>query len=369
MKYYLIAGEASGDLHGSNLIKAIQAQQSDCIFRCWGGDLMARAGAEVVKHYRDLAFMGFLEVIIHLRTILSNISFCKRDILEYNPDILVLIDYPGFNLRIAEFAKKNNIKVVYYISPQIWAWKESRVHKIKRSVDLMLTILPFEKDFYARHNYDVEYVGHPLIDAINDSNQDRTGKFYLKNGLNERPIIALLPGSRSQEIKKMLPIMIHACEEYYNYQIVIAGAPSQPREMYQKYLSKSVTLVSDQTYGLLRVSNIALVTSGTATLEAGLFKVPQVVCYKGGAVSYQIARKLIKVDYISLVNLVLDQPAVLELIQNDLTADNLRNQMDLLLNDSEIILKTKSDYDLLITKLGGTGASKRAAEKILALVK
>jgi lipid-A-disaccharide synthase len=328
MKLYIIAGEASGDLHGSNLIKALRAQEPNLNVRCWGGDMMQQQGGEVVKHYRDLAFMGFIEVVMNLRTIARNLKFCKEDILQYKPDAIVLIDYPGFNLRIAEWAKEHGIKVFYYISPQIWAWKQNRVHKIKKCVDRMFVVLPFEKDFYKKFDYDVSFVGHPLLDVISETNRDFE-KFVSENHLPNKPIIALLPGSRKQEIATMLPIMLSVKNEFPNHQFVVAGAPGQAPEFYTPMLHNSdAKLIFGKTYGLLQHAQAGLVTSGTATLEAGLFQLPQVVCYKGSAISYHIAKRLIKIKYISLVNLILDRPAVLELIQHELNEKNLKTELN-----------------------------------------
>ena len=282
MKYYIIAGEASGDLHGSNLIKAMKRKDPKSEFRFWGGDLMADAvGEKPVKHYKDLAFMGFLEVAMNLKTILGNIKFCKKDIENFRPDILILIDYPGFNLRIAEFAKSLGIKVVYYISPQLWAWKEGRVEIIKKYVDEMLVILPFEKDFYRKHSVEAHFVGHPLLDAISDFESIDCELFKSENNLNEKEIIALLPGSRKQEVEKMLEIMLSVRGYFTDYQFVIAGAPSLERDFYEKFVDENVHFVSNRTYDLLRCSKAALVTSGTATLETALLNVPEVVCYRG----------------------------------------------------------------------------------------
>ncbi len=370
MKYYIISGEASGDLHGSNLIKQIKKLDANANIRAWGGDLMQQEGAKIVKHYKDLAFMGFVEVLMNIRTILKNISFCKNDILDFAPDVLVLIDYPGFNLRIAEFASKNNIKVVYYISPQIWAWKQSRVHKIKKYVDKMLVILPFEKDFYAKYNYPVEFVGHPLLDAISDDilNNFDKNKFIKENNLLNKPIIALLPGSRKQEIRIKLPIMLSLIDYYPDYQFVIAGATSLPDGFYKQFLSKkdNVKILFGKTYDILNASDAALVTSGTATLETAIFEVPQVVCYKSGSrISYEIAKRLVKIKYISLVNLIMDKELVKELIQDDLNTKNLKSELDKVLttNRSRIL----SDYKQLKQKLGNSGASAKAAKIIVDL--
>jgi len=335
MKYYLIAGEASGDLHGSNLMKALQKEDSSTQFRIWGGDLMEATGGHLVKHYRDLAFMGFLEVAKNIRTIFRNIKFCKSDILDYQPDILILIDYPGFNLRIAKWAKKQGIKVFYYISPQIWAWHTSRVHNIKASVDRMFVILPFEKAFYQQYNYEVDFAGHPLLDVVAQHTPDPD--FYKKNHLpKEKPIIALLPGSRKQEISRMLEIMLQLVDRFPDYQFIVAGAPSQEATFYEQIIRQvsgnhKVQLILNQTYSLLHYAHAALVTSGTATLETALFDVPQVVCYKGNFISYHIARRLIDVSYISLVNLILDQPLLTELIQNEMNPEKLAEELNKIL--------------------------------------
>ena len=364
MKYYIIAGEASGDLHGSNLIKAIKEKDSNAVFRCWGGDMMQAQGAEVVKHYRDLAFMGFAEVVKNLPTIFKNIRFCKSDILSFNPDVIIFIDYPGFNLRIASFAKQHNIKTVYYISPQIWAWKQSRVHQIKRDIDKMLVILPFEAEFYAGFNCQVDFVGHPLLDAISNMDQPDSS-WRTKNKLTEKPIIALLPGSRKQEINSMLPIMLSVVDAYPDYQFVVAVAPGQDLSFYMPFTqNKNVSLVQGATYPLLQNAHAALVTSGTATLETALFNVPEVVCYKGSSISYQIAKRIIKVKYISLVNLIMDKMVVKELIQDELNLVNLKKAVDDILNKDHRI-QYHEDFNLLKEKLGGPGASQRAASKII----
>ncbi len=364
MKYYIIAGEASGDLHGSNLIKALRLKDDAAEIRAWGGDLMQSAGAEIVKHYRDLAFMGFIEVVLNLRTILGNLSYCKKDILDYQPDVLVLIDYPGFNMRIAEFAKEQGLKVVYYISPQIWAWKQNRVHKLKRDVGRMLTILPFEKDFYARFDMEVSFVGHPLLDAIKDrpdfDPDDRKAKLGIPK---EGKVVALLPGSRKQEIRAMLPKMISTVEGM-GMNWVLAGAPSQDKEFYQEVTGRTeLPLYSGITYDLLEIADAALVTSGTATLETALFEVPEVVCYQGSEISYQIAKRLVKVPFISLVNLVMNREVVKELIQKEFNLKNLRRELGRCLDDSHS-QKIKGDYADLKQALGGPGASARAAEEV-----
>lgn len=362
MKYYLIAGEASGDLHGANLMKALKKQDAEADFRYWGGELMQESGGVLVKHYRDLAFMGFIEVIFNLRTILKNISFCKKDIEEFNPDVIIFIDYPGFNLRIAKWAKQNGFKTHYYISPQIWAWKEGRIKALKRDVDAMYVILPFEKHFYEnKHNFPVHFVGHPLIDAISNREQVYPETFKKTHNLDDRPIIALLPGSRKQEISKMLNIMLSVVENFSEYQFVIAGAPSQDASFYAPYIQKqNVHLLLNKTYDLLSISHAALVTSGTATLETALFKVPQVVCYKGSRISYEIAKRVINLKYISLVNLILDKEVVTELIQTDFNTKRLQEELSKILDPYQRA-KLFLDYYDLEKMLGGKGASEKTA--------
>ncbi|HTF05163.1 MAG TPA: lipid-A-disaccharide synthase [Bacteroidia bacterium] len=358
MKYYIIAGEASGDLHAANLLKEIRKNDPGAEFRGFGGDLMEAEGAHLVKHYRDLAFMGFVEVLLHLRTILLNIDACKADIEKWKPDALILVDYPGFNLRIAPFAKKEGIPVFYYISPQIWAWKQSRVHKIAASTDKIFCILPFEKDFYKGFNYDVEFVGHPLLDAL----AQPANAFSLVP--DQRKIIALLPGSRKQEIKTMLPVMLKAAKEFPQYRFVIGGAPSQTREFYREVIGHDdIEIVFGETYALLRNSYAAVVTSGTATLETALHGVPEVVCYRGSVISYHIAKQLVKVKYISLVNLVMDREIVKELIQDEMNSRSISEELKQLTegNKRNVML---AQYEELKTKLGGGGASARVAGHI-----
>lgn len=366
MKYYIIAGEASGDLHGANLIKALFKADPQAEIRCWGGDLMQRAGGVLVKHYRELAFMGFAEVVWNIKTILGNIAFCKKDIALFQPDALIFIDYPGFNMRIAEWAKRKGIQTHYYISPQIWAWKENRIKAIKRDVDFMYVILPFEKEFYEqKHHYKVEFVGHPLIDAIHSRKAADRATFLLENQLENRPIIALLPGSRQQEIAKMLDIMLSVRPQFEDYQFVIAGAPGQEAAFYAPFLKNSqVHLISNKTYDLLSHAHAALVTSGTATLETALFRVPEVVCYKGNWISYQIAKRIITLKYISLVNLIMDEPLVTELIQDELNTKNLAAELQKLL-DPDYRTALLSRYDALEHKLGGGGASDKTAKFIV----
>lgn len=365
MKYYIIAGEASGDLHGSNLIKALHQQDAKAEIRCWGGDKMEAAGAVLVKHYRDLAFMGFVEVVRHLGKILRNISFCKQDIQSFAPDVLVLIDYPGFNLRIADWAKQKGFRVVYYISPQVWAWKENRVKKIKASVDKMLVILPFEVDFYHKWNYPVVYTGHPLIEVVQEAQSKPP-----EPSLSDRPIIALLPGSREQEIRQKLPIMLSVADDFPGYQFIVAQAPSLPDELFQELIGgRDVRLLKGQTYSLLRQARAGLVTSGTATLEAALFGLPQVVCYKGNKVSFWLAKKLVKVKYISLVNLIMDRPVVRELIQDELNTEQLRVALQNLLTDSVELRQMKEAYRMLWEKLGSKPASTVAATEIIKTIR
>ncbi len=367
MRYYIIAGEASGDLHGSNLIKALKKEDPSAEIRCWGGDLMQKAGGELAKHYKDMAFMGFLEVIKNIPTIFKNIAYCKEDIQKFSPDIIIFIDFSGFNLRIAKWAKENGFRTNYYISPQIWASREGRIKKIKRDIDAMYVILPFEKDFYGKkHNYPVHFVGHPLIDAIAGTPLQDNETFRRENGLDpDKPIIALLPGSRKQEVQKMLEVMLSVKKDFPDHQFVIAGAPSLSDDFYAPFLKgDTVNYVSNKTYTLLKHSHAALVTSGTATLETALFGIPQVVCYKGNWISYQIAKRIITLDYISLVNLIMDREVVKELIQNELTTKNLKKELSKIIEgpERERIL---SDYKLLQEKLGGEGASELAARLIV----
>ena len=369
MKYYIVAGEASGDLHGSNLMKALQEEDVNANIRFWGGDLMVASGGSLVKHYKERAFMGFIEVIMNLNKIFKDISFCKNDISNFNPDVIVFIDNSGFNLRIAKWAKAKGFKTNYYISPQVWASRAKRVEAIKRDIDAMYVILPFVKSFYEKHNYDVTFVGHPLIDAI--ANRDQIGilKFRETHKLGNKPIITLLPGSRKQEITKMLSVMLSLIDNYPNYQFVIAGAPSQDYNFYKSFItSKNVKFVSNKTYDLLSISSAALVTSGTATLETALFKVPQVVCYKGSYISYQIAKRIITLKYISLVNLVMNKKVVAELIQNEFNKKRLKQELDRILN-SEVRKKTFLSYYELEHQLGGVGASKKTAQLIYKSIK
>lgn len=367
MKYYLIAGEASGDLHGSNLIRALHRQDPDAQIRCWGGDRMQAAGATLVKHYRELSFMGFLEVLVNLPKIFKNLSFCKKDIAAFAPDALIFIDFSGFNLRIARWARKQGLRTHYYISPQVWASREGRVRQIKRDIDHMYVILPFEKDFYEKkHGMPVHFVGHPLIDAMSHRPEPDPQGFRAAHGMDpEKPVIALLPGSRAQEIRTVLPLMLRIAPRYPEYQFAVAGAPSQEPDFYEPYLQGTgAVLVMDQTYSLLEAAHAALVTSGTATLETAILKVPQVVCYKGNWISYQIARRLITLDYISLVNLIMGRQVVTELIQNDLTPEKLGRELDAILQGPGRERQLEA-YQELRRRLGGEGASNKAAQLIV----
>jgi lipid-A-disaccharide synthase len=370
MHYYIIAGEASGDLHGSNLIKELQLLDAQADFRCWGGDKMQATGATLIKHFRDLAFMGFVEVLKNLKTIFRNLAFCKEDITAYKPDALILIDYPGFNLRIAEWAKQQGFKVIYYISPQVWAWKENRVKSIKRCVDKMLVILPFEKAFYEKWNYEVEYVGHPLVKVIDDFRD----KFRVESlGFSAHPstinhqLIAVLPGSRKQEILTKLPIMLEVSKSFPDHQFVVAKAPGIDDDFYTELLSPyiNVSSVVNKTYDLLSEAKAALVTSGTATLETALFNVPEVICYKGSNISYQIAKRLIKIKYICLVNLIMDKEVVKELIQNELTVANVTKELNDILHNPQKQQQLREDYAALKHLLSqGGNASTNAAKSI-----
>lgn len=366
MKYYVIAGEPSGDLHASNMMKELLVLDKNIEFRFWGGDLMeAVTHQKPRKHIKDLAFMGFVEVAKNIRTIFKNIAFCKQDILEFKPEILILVDYPGFNLRIADWAKQQGIRVFYYISPTIWAWKENRVEIVKRSVEKMFVILPFEVAVYKKHNYEADYVGHPLLDAIEQEKSSLPDKatFISKNNLDNRPIIAVLPGSRKQEIERMFSIMLDVVNDFKDYQFVIAGTTNLPKEAYQMAIDKNLKVVFNQTYALMHNAHAGIIKSGTSTLESALFRLPQVVCYKGGTVSYSIAKMVVggRVKYIGLPNLILDKPVVKELIQSDLTSKNLKEELTKIISGPvrEEMLK---EYDGLIKLLGNSGASKKVAE-------
>lgn len=364
MKYYVIAGEASGDMHAGRLLHELKLLDAEANFRAWGGEIMQSEGAAIVKHYRELAFMGFVEVIKNLRTILRNIEFCKEDILNFKPDVVILVDYPGFNLRIAEFLKKQGIKVFYYISPQIWAWKENRVNKIKRTVDRMFVILPFEKAFYKKHDMSVDFVGHPLIDTL-DLRKDSIPSaelFRAKNQLDHREIIAVLPGSRMQELHHILPVMLSVIKHFPSYQFVIAGSDNIPFEKYQTLIGQAdVKVIFRQSHALLTYARAGIIKSGTSTLEAALINLPQVVCYRGNAISIWIARQVAKVKYISIVNLILNRAAVKELIQDDCNEENVKKELYQLLHNEQHRSVMMADYQELNSLLGGSGASKRAA--------
>ncbi len=366
MRYYIIAGEASGDIHGANLIKSIKEQDPKAEIRFWGGDLMEEAtGAQPVKHYKDLAFMGFVEVAKNIRTILRNFKFCRADIQDFSPDAIIMIDYPGFNLRIAKWAKPAGYTILYYISPQVWAWKAKRVKEIKKNVDQLYTILPFEADFYKKYDYEVQFVGHPLLDHIANY---KARKDDLIDG--EKAIIALLPGSRKQEIRRMLPRMLEVVPHFKEYQFIIGGAPAQELSFYQEILDQNskqqdVRIVFNRTYDLMQAADAALVTSGTATLETALFNTPEIVCYTGNPISYQIIKRLIKVKYISLVNLILDQALLKELIQKELSKENLISELQKITANGPEKRRILEGYQTLRQQLGNTGASARTAKLML----
>lgn len=357
MKLYIIAGEASGDLHGANLIRELKRKKEDLEIYGWGGDLMQKEGMKLRKHYRELAFMGFVEVLLNLKTILQNLSFCKKDILEFKPDAIVLIDYSGFNLKIAKWAKKQGLKVFFYISPQVWAWNKSRVKLMKKYIDKLMVILPFEQDFFAKQGIEAEFVGHPLLDEIT---RDTDSAYVSKSG---KPVIALLPGSRKQEIQTILPIQLSVISHFPEYEFVIAGTEQQ-RELYTKIIqNENVELIFNRTYSLLRSAKAALVKSGTSTLETALFEVPEVVCYKGNPISYFIAKKLVNIKYIALVNLIMDDSVVKELIQSELNKENLIKELKKCLSSQR--QKQLDSYKILKEKLGNMNASTRAAQIIL----
>ncbi len=364
MKYYLIAGEASGDLHGANLMKALKERDPHAGFRFFGGDLMQAQGGTLVKHYADMAYMGFIEVVANLPAIMKNFSFCKKDVISWQPDVLILIDFPGFNLRIAEFANQQGLLVCYYISPKVWAWNQKRVLKIKRSVDHLFCILPFEMDFYKTWGMDVDYVGNPLLDAVAAFTPD--ADFRSKNNLADKKIIALLPGSRSQEISKLLPDMLGVVDKFPDHQFVIAGSPSFNMEYYKQYSGeKTIPVLFNSTYDILKNADAAIVTSGTATLETALFHVPEVVVYKGSPVSIFIARLVIKIRFISLVNLIMDKLVIKELIQEDCTPQTIGDELHKLVNDKDYRAAMLKNYDELDIKMGEPGASAHTAELII----
>ena len=377
MKYYLIVGEASGDLHASNLMRALKELDTEASFRFFGGDLMSEVGGTRVKHYKELAYMGFIPVLLHLRTIFKNMDLCKKDIVDWNPDVVILVDYPGFNLKIAEYIKKHtDIPIYYYISPKIWAWKEYRIKNIKRDVDELFSILPFEVDFFKGHQYPIHYVGNPCVDAVDayqNIHAEPFGEFVASNSLADKPIIALLAGSRKQEIKDNLPMMLEAAMPFVDkYQLVLAGAPGIDPAYYQQYIGSTVPvkIIFGQTYRLLQQANAALVTSGTATLETALFRVPQTVCYYtpvGKLISF-LRRHILKVRYISLVNLVADKEVVRELVADTMTVANVRSELNALLNDETYRGQMLKEYDRMIKILGPAGASHQAASKMVELL-
>ena len=367
MKYFIIAGEASGDLHGSNLIAELSAFDKNAEIECWGGDLMEKAGGKLLQHYKDIAFMGLFLVLKNIRTLIGLFEKCKNEISNFSPDIVVLIDYPGFNLRMAKFAKQKNFKVVYYISPKIWAWNQKRAWKIKKYVDKMFTILPFETDFYKKYNYSVDFVGNPLLDSVSKFKKLEYDKdFLLNNNIDDKPIIAILPGSRKQEIANALPIMLNLVPLFPEYHFIIAGAPSINTNFYNEFIAeKNIKILFNKTYSILKNADAALVTSGTATLETALFKTPQVVCYKTGWLTYNIGIRLVKVDFFSLVNLILNKEAVTELLQKQFNPDRVKKELSNILYNSDIKTKMLNNYKELENRLGGVGASKRTARKII----
>lgn len=372
MKYYIISGEASGDLHGSNLMKAIYRKDPNTEIRFWGGDLMQSVGGTMVKHIRDLAIMGFVEVVAHLRTVLANIKLCKQDILAFNPDAVIFIDYPGFNLRIAKFTHSHGFKNFYYISPQVWAWKKGRIKTMRKVLDKMFVILPFEKSFYDKNNVsNVDYVGHPLLDAVADfKSVNKEDDFRKQHNLDDRPIIALMPGSRKMELRKMMPTMADLASRHPEYNFVIAGMTLLGDSFYKPFLtSENVTLVYNQTYLLLQSAFAGVITSGTATLEAALFHLPQVVCYRANAFTVALAKRFAKVNYISLVNLIADKPVVRELIQKDLNKNTLETEFSKITKDKNNRMAMIAEYENIEKMLGSKGVSDKAVEAILKTLK
>lgn len=371
MRYYLIVGEASGDMHAANLMNALRQMDAEAVFCGFGGDLMKAEGLELIKHYHDLAFMGFTDVLLHLSTIFKNIALCKQEILKFQPDVVILVDYPGFNLRMAKWLHQEKIKTFYYISPQIWAWNQKRGKKIKRWIDKTFCILPFEKDFYKKFDYEADYVGHPLLDSLNKEPKDFDIKtFKEKYHFDQRPIVAMLPGSRKQEIQKVLPIMASVCQYFPDYQFSIGCVSQFDENFYQKLIhNQNIKLIYNDTRNLLRASHAALVTSGTASLETALLKIPEVICYKGSWLNYIIARQLIRVNYIGLANLIMDKPMIKELIQTDLTTKNIQHELHLLLNDTEKRRQMLDDETALIDVLGNGNASETTASMIIKALK
>lgn len=377
MKYYLIVGEASGDLHASHLMAALKAEDREAEFRFFGGDLMAAVGGTLVKHYKELAYMGFIPVLLHLRTIFANMKRCKEDIVAWQPDVVILVDYPGFNLNIAKFLRaKTRIPVYYYISPKIWAWKEYRIKNIKRDVDELFSILPFEVEFFeGKHHYPIHYVGNPTVDevtAFKAEHPETPEHFISDNGLEAKPIIALLAGSRKQEIKDNLPDMLRAASAFPDYQLVLAGAPSISPDYYRQYTGNvNVKILFGQTYRLLQQAEAALVTSGTATLETALFRVPQAVCYHtpiGKVISF-LRRHILTVKYISLVNLIADREVVKELVADTMTVEQARAELERILYDKDYRRQMLDGYEYMASRLGDAGAPKHAAQEIVRLLR
>lgn len=370
MKYYFIAGEASGDLHASNLIRELVREDESAVVRGFGGELMEKAGMQLVKHYRDMAFMGFLPVLLNLRTIKKNFKTCEQDLLQFQPDVLVLVDYPGFNLRMAEFARANGIRVFYYISPKIWAWKAHRIKKIKAFVDEMFTILPFETEFYRQFDYPVNYVGNPVLDAVLAKPSKQPAEVFLKeNTLAEKPVIALLPGSRLQEIRSLLPRMLKAAASFKTHQLIVTAAPNIPDEVYRELLKGyEASLLQGKTYEVLQQADAAVLASGTVSLEAGVIGCPQIVCYRmaGGALFFKIGQKVLKIKWVSLVNLILQRTAVRELLQHQCSVKNIREELEKILNNRAYRKQIDANYRELLDRLGEPGASARAASLMVA---
>ena len=372
MRYFIIAGEQSGDLHGSNLIKELIIADGNAQVYCWGGDLMEEAGATLLMHYKKMAFMGFVAVVKNIRSISRNLTRCKQQIIEYKPDVIILIDYPGFNLRIAEFARKEGFRIFYYISPKLWAWNEKRIEKIRRDIDRMYIIFPFEVEFYKKHGIEVIYRGNPLKDEIERKISLFPGKKSLRKslGIGEKPVIGILAGSRKHEVELILPVMLKIVHHFPEYQFVLAGVKNLPDELYHKVIgNEPVLLIKEKSYEILYSASAALVTSGTATLETALLKTPQVVCYKGDFFSMLIAWMVIKVKFISLVNLIMNKEVVKELVQYSLTENSLISELKAVLPGGEKRDKMLSDYVVLNEKLGPAGASRRVAEDMIEFLK
>lgn len=365
MKYYIIAGEASGDLHAANLVSEIKKNDNNASFRGFGGDNMIQQEVDITKHINQLAFMGFIRVLMNIRTVLNNLDICKKDILEFKPDAIILVDYPGFNLRIAKFAHKRGIKVIYYISPQIWAWKQNRVHTIKKVVDKMFVILPFEKDFYNQFNYNVEYVGNPVLDAIANYKFETKENFILHNNLYDKPIIAVLPGSRKQVITELLPVMIEAATQFPDYQIVISGVDIVDRSIYNNEVENgNMFVIYNQTYDILKHADVAIVNSGTASLEAGIIGTPSMLCYKADRISFYVIKKILKIKYVGLVNIICNANIVKELLQNKFTANNITKELNKLLFDKEYRNQQQNGFEHLRLIIGDKGASRKCAISI-----